>query len=274
MEATSPVESVDKALLALEALSKAAEGLSLGALATQLGLKRNSLHRTLAALRFRGFVVQEPLTGAYQLGPSLLRISEEYLSGSRLRLAFRPMLQSLAHDVNELCHVGMLEGLDIIHLDKVEPERAVRVWSSVGSRSAAVTTALGRAIVSFLYNDYEIFSRRFAGTIPQRTPNTITDPAALWAEMQITRIRGYAIENEEGQQGVSCVAVPVLRAGAPMLSVSVSAPSERMTGARIVELIAAIRRQFAAQLPVGLSLPPMPSEGTANQPGWAMKAVV
>ncbi len=260
------MESVDKALLALQALSKADEGLSLGALAAALGLKKNSLHRTLAALRFRGFVVQDPGTGAYQLGPTVLHLADDYLSGSRLRQIFHPILQTLVGEVNELCHLGLLEGLDIIHLDKVEPQQSIRVWSSVGSRSAAVTTALGRAIIAFLYDDFESFSRRFNGAIPQRTPHTQTDWHDVWNEMRITRLRGYALENQEGQEGVSCVAIPVLRSGTPILSISISAPSDRMNRMRISELVASLRENVAPRLPVGLSLP-KPQAQTATKAG-------
>lgn len=251
----SPMESVDKALLALEVLSRAADGLSLGHLAAALGLKKNSLHRTLSALRYRGFVIQDGATGNYQLGPSLLRLTDEYLSGSRFRQIFHPVLQSLVGDVNELCHLGVLDGVDIIHMDKIEPQQSIRVWSSVGSRSPAVTTALGRAIIAFMFEDFESFSRKFNGAIPQRTPHTHTDWREIWAEMQITRIRGYALENEEGQEGVSCVAIPVLRSGVPVLSISVSAPSARMSRVRISQLVNSLREHIGPALPVGMALP-------------------
>jgi DNA-binding IclR family transcriptional regulator len=259
-EPSSPMESVDKALLALQALSTAGDGLSLGALATALGLKKNSLHRTLAALRFRGFVVQDAGTGAYQLGPTVLQLADDYLSGSRLRRIFHPVLEALVGDVNELCNLGVLEGVDVIHLDMIEPQQSIRVWSSIGARSPAVTSALGRAIIAFLYDDFESFARRFNGAIPKRTPHTQTDWREVWREMQATRLRGYALENQEGQEGVCCVAIPVLRSGTPILSISISAPSERMNGMRIGELVASLRDHIAPSLPVGLSLPKLPAE--------------
>jgi IclR family acetate operon transcriptional repressor len=260
VEQTSPMESVDKALLALEALSKAADGLPLGALATLLGLKRNSLHRTLAALRFRGFVTQDS-RGNYQLGPSLVRVAEEFFSSSRLRQLFHPLLEALVGEVNELCHLGMLDGMDIVHMDKIEPQQSIRVWSSIGSRSAAVTTALGRAIIAFTYDDFASFSRKFHGPIPQRTAHTVTDWHEVWSEMRITRLRGYAVENQEGQEGVSCVAIPVLRSGIPLLSVSISAPTERMNRRRTTQLASIIRDQIGPRLPSGLTLPQTASDG-------------
>ena len=142
--ATSPMESVDKALQALDILSTAdGDGMALGALANALGLKKNSLHRTLSALRYRGFVVQDGETGNYQLGPSLLRLADNYLSEGRLRVLFHSILQEICAEVNELCHLGILDGTDIVYMDKVEPEQSIRVWSAVGRRNPAVSTAPG-----------------------------------------------------------------------------------------------------------------------------------
>jgi DNA-binding IclR family transcriptional regulator len=254
-KATSPMESVDKALQALDILSTAdGDGMALGALANALGLKKNSLHRTLSALRYRGFVVQDGETGNYQLGPSLLRLADNYLSEGRLRVLFHSLLQEICAEVNELCHLGILDGTDIVYMDKVEPEQSIRVWSAVGRRNPAVSTALGRAIIAFSYKDYDDFAAKFEADIPQKTRHTLVDLRDIWAEVQITRLRGYAIENQEGQEGVSCVAFPVLRRGQPLFAISVVAPFERMSGARINEVVATVRRLAAPRLPAGLAL--------------------
>jgi len=261
---SSPMESVDKALLALEALSRAAgEGIQLGALAAELGLKRNSLHRTLAALRYRGFVVQDSETGGYQLGPAVLRLANQYLSEDRLRQQFHPMLAHISRNVNELCHLGVLDGTDIVYLDKVEPERSIRVWSAIGMRAPAVTTALGRAIIGFVYDDFDVFARKFNAPIPQRTPNTITSLVDVWHEIQISKMRGYAMENQEGQEGVSCLAIPILRAGNPIFAISITAPTERMSRMRIGELVSSVRELLQPRLPEGLALPEVVLAGRA-----------
>jgi DNA-binding IclR family transcriptional regulator len=254
-KATSPMESVDKALQALDMLSTAGgDGLQLGALATALGLKKNSLHRTLSALRYRGFVVQDGETGNYQLGPSLLRLADNYLSEGRLRVLFHSILQDICHEVNELCHLGILDGTDIVYMDKVEPEQSIRVWSAVGRRNPAVSTALGRAIIAFSYKDYAQFAAKFDAEIPLKTRHTLTSLRDVWNEIQITRLRGYATENQEGQEGVSCIAFPLLRRGQPIFAISVVAPFERMNGARINEIVATVRQLVTPRLPAGLTL--------------------
>jgi DNA-binding IclR family transcriptional regulator len=264
---TSPMESVDKALQALDILSSASgDGMQLGALATALGLKKNSLHRTLSALRFRGFVVQDSETGNYQLGPSLLRLADNYLSEGRLRVVFHGILQEICEEVNELCHLGILDGTDIVYMDKVEPQQSIRVWSAVGRRNPAVSTALGRAIIAFSYKDYAQFAAKFDAEIPLKTRHTLTSLRDIWDEIQITRLRGYATENQEGQEGVSCIAFPVLRRGQPLFAISVVAPFERMNGARISEIVATVRALAAPRLPVGLVLAPPQSMDATEAP--------
>jgi len=262
----SPMNSVDKALLALECLSKAGDGLSLGSLASMLGLKKNSLHRTLSALRYRGYVIQDAESGNYQLGPTPLRLADNYVNENRLWVAFQPILRVLSAEVNELCHLGILDGTDIVCMGRVEPALDVRVWTTVGQRSVAVTSAMGRAIVAFLDADFESFSAKFCNPIPQRTPHTQTDPYDVWDEVQAARRRGYAIEHQQSQEGVSCVAFPVLRKGLPILSISVTAPCERMSSARISKIVVKTRELLKTRLPIGLALPePQKAPGSPNE---------
>jgi DNA-binding IclR family transcriptional regulator len=257
------MNSVDKALLALDCLSKAGDGLSLGSLASMLGLKKNSLHRTLSALRYRGYVIQDAESGNYHLGPTPLRLADNDVNENRLLVAFQPILRDLSAEVNELCHLGILDGTDIVCMGRVEPALSVRVWTTVGQRSAAVTSALGRAILAFLQTDFDSFSGKFCNPIPQRTPQTQTDPYDVWDEVQAARRRGYAIEHQQSQEGVSCVAFPVLRKGFPILSISVTAPSERMSSARISKIVAKTRELLTARLPIGLAIPG-PHTASAN----------
>jgi DNA-binding IclR family transcriptional regulator len=136
----------------------------------------------------------------------------------------------------------------------VEPEQSIRVWSAVGRRNPAVSTALGRAIIAFSYKDYAQFAAKFDAEIPLKTRHTLTSLRDVWNEIQITRLRGYATENQEGQEGVSCIAFPLLRRGQPIFAISVVAPFERMNGARINEIVATVRQLVTPRLPAGLTL--------------------
>ena len=249
---TSPVESVDRALLVLQALARAgARGMSLADLAAALDLNKSTVHRSLAALRFRGFVTQDPASGAYALGSAATQLSEDYFSDENLPVLLHGALVALCGVADELVHLGVLSGSQVVYLDKVEPERSVRVWSAVGRRSPAVTTALGRALLAYRGTDRSTL----AGYVRAAGEHAAVDLDHAWEVLERARSRGYATEDQENEVGISCVAVPLLRSGSAIAAVSVTAPVERMTDDRITALHAQIREVLPPLLPAGLHIP-------------------
>ncbi|GAB4084647.1 IclR family transcriptional regulator [Myceligenerans cantabricum] len=242
----SPLGSVDKALLTLDTLAGfGAAGAPLTVVAQALGVGKPTLHRTLAALRHRGYAEQTP-DGAYRLGPAVLALGSTYLAEENLPALLRPALTALSEEVDELVHLGVLAGNEVVYLDKVEPRRAVRVWSAVGRRRPAATTALGRALLSVQEPDDAVLDR-LAGAD--------TTVGRLRAALTTARTTGVAGETEENEVGIACVAVPLLRAGRAVAAVSITAPVERLTGAARAERVAALRETLPALLPAGLTVP-------------------
>ncbi|MFF2622598.1 IclR family transcriptional regulator [Oerskovia jenensis] len=250
--APSPIGSVDKALLALEHLAAAGpRGVPLGTLAADLGLNKTSLHRTLAALRFRGYAEQDPATGSYRLGPAATALGNVFLGEEHLPALLTPALTAVCEATGELTHLGVLSGPEIVYLDKVEPARAVRVWSAIGRRRPAATTALGRALLAHRATDRSAMGWYTAAA-------SDTSPGAkdsLWETLRTTRARGYATETEENERGISCLAVPLLRAGQAVAALSVTAPADRMDETRHVELARTIDTVARPLLPASLTLP-------------------
>lgn len=237
----SPLGSVDKALLTLDALARAgAGGLALADLAAEVGANKSTLHRTLAALRHRGYADQTP-DGAYTLGAAVLSLGAAYLAEDNLPGLLRPALEALRDEVDELVHLGTLAGQEVVYLDKVEPQRPLRVWSAVGRRIPVATTALGRALLA-------------AAPDGDGEPGQEPD-ATLRAALAAARERGYATETEENEPGIACVAVALLRAGRPVAAVSITAPVERMTGPARDARVAALRELLPTVLPTGLTVP-------------------
>ncbi|MFC8800316.1 IclR family transcriptional regulator [Promicromonospora sp. NPDC057138] len=243
MEA-SPLGGVDKALLALDTLAGfGAAGAPLATLAQAVGVSKPTLHRTLAALRHRGYAEQTP-DGAYRLGPAALALGSTYLAEENLPALLHPALTALSEKTDELVHLGVLAGREVVYLDKVEPQRAVRVWSAVGRRRAAATTALGRALLSVQELDDAALAR-FAGEDAR--------PERLREALSEARTTGIAGETEENEPGIACIAVPLLRAGRAVAAVSITAPAERLRGAARADRVAALRNVLPALLPAGLT---------------------
>jgi DNA-binding IclR family transcriptional regulator len=242
----SPLGSVDKALLALDTLASfGAVGAPLATLAQAVGVSKPTLHRTLAALRHRGYAEQTP-DGAYRLGPAALALGSTYLAEENLPALLHPALAALSEKTDELVHLGVLAGREVVYLDKVEPQRAVRVWSAVGRRRAAATTALGRALLSVQDLDDAALAR-YAGDD--------TSATRLRAVLDDARTSGIAGETEENEAGIACIAVPLVRAGRAVAAVSITAPVERLRDTARAERVAALRDTLPPLLPAGLTLP-------------------
>lgn len=254
MAGISVLGSVDKALRALHRLGETgAEGLPLTRLAADLRLNKASLHRTLSTLKHRGFVEQDS-RGNYRLGTAILALADSYLRDESLRRIFHDGLAELCLRIGETCHLGVLLGEQIVYIDKVEPLRAVRIWSEIGWRKPAVSTALGRAILSQKYVDFGSFSAGFPTPISKRSSHTRDSLRAVWLELLSTRKRGFAFEEQESEPGITCLAIGLLRGTDPLAAISVTVPSYRMDNKRAASIVRAVHDTIEPHLPPGLSL--------------------
>jgi DNA-binding IclR family transcriptional regulator len=236
---TPAVESVDRALRVLERLAGYGAGASLDQLAATTALPKSSLHRTLAALRERGFVAQQE-DGRYLIGPELLRVAFDFYEGFDVRVVLRPGLQRLRDELNETVHLGVLDGGDVVYLDKLESRHPIALSSKVGGRNPAHCTAVGKALLAWAFPSAEAIGEwalRY-GPLEARTPHSITATDELAREMARIREDGYARDMEESEVGVRCVAAPVLLgASRPRAAFSVSAPRERLPAERIRAIV-------------------------------------
>jgi IclR family acetate operon transcriptional repressor len=235
-ETGSPIETVDRALRVLQVLAADAAGLTLEELAQRLGIPKSSAHRTLAALRFRDFVVQPEEGGRYLLGTGMLAAAFGFYERLDVRALVRPLLVRLRDEFNETVHMGVLVGADVVYLDKVESSHSIKMSSSIGGRNPAHATGVGKALLAWTYPADDAIAAWAAryGPLEQVTPATIASVGALARELERTRDRGFAVDLEESERGVRCAAAPVFAGPAvPAAAVSVAAPRERLSMARM-----------------------------------------
>ena len=249
------VESVDRALRLLQELGRHGSGVALEELSAATGLPKSSVHRTLAALRGRGFVAQQD-DGRYFVGSELLRVAFDFHERVDLRVVLRPVLTRLRDVLNETVHLGLLEGGDVVYLDKLESSHPITLTSTVGGRNPAHCTAVGKALLAWTYPDEPLLRAWIAqqGTLAQRTARSITSADALVRETERIRAGGFARDMEESEIGVRCLAAPVFLGSAlPRAAVSVSAPRERLPASRIrgvvLELLNATATAGVGRLP-------------------------
>src|ERR1700729_1653039 len=148
----SPVASVDRALRILALIGGAPTGLSLDELAAKLDIPKSSLHRILAALKFRKFVAQPEVGGAYFLGTELLATAFRFHEMLDLRALIHPLLVQLSAELNETTHMAVLDGPEIVYQDKIEvTTHTIKLSSTIGGRNPAHATGVGKALLAWTY---------------------------------------------------------------------------------------------------------------------------
>lgn len=224
-----PVQSIDRVLDIIEALSDYPRGAGLTELAARVGLNISTVHRMLSALILRDYARKDPETGRYCLTLRLLELGGRVAGGMDLAAAARPQLERLARATGETVHLVVRDGDAVVYLYKQDPaDNVLRTASFVGLRNPMYCTGVGKSILAFL--PVEEARAIWGRTTPTKfTPHTLTDADSLFAELEQVRARGWAVDEEEHEVGVVCVAAPLLRFdGSPVGAISVSAPSARM----------------------------------------------
>jgi DNA-binding IclR family transcriptional regulator len=223
------VQSLDRSLDLLEALAPGGE-LGVTELANRTGLVPSTVHRLLATLVKRGYVAQSAESGRYRLGYKVAEIAAGFEQGlARLRAVAHPHLERISHETGESVNLVVLDGDRVVYVDQVEGTRRVRMFTAVGTAALAHTTGAGKAILA--HWPPEALSALFGGREPleRLTPSTLVTIAELEADFARIRARGYALDEEEHEIGVGCIATPVLdHAGRAVAAVSVSGPSTRV----------------------------------------------
>ncbi|HLT57565.1 MAG: IclR family transcriptional regulator [Limnochordales bacterium] len=246
------IAAVGKALDVLEAL-RDAERLSLAELSERVGQPRSSLFRILDTLECRGYVEHLPDVDGYALGLAAASLAGRHTVSAALRRVARPVLTELAEELGETVNLGMLLGAEVVYVDMVESHYAMRMNVTIGSRSPAHSTSLGKALLAFAGPEVDL-QRLLPPALPAMTPNTITDREQLLKELKVVRARGWSLDDEENEPGARCVGAPILgNQGSAVAAISVAGPASRLSDDRVPQvarLITAAAGKIAAELAV------------------------
>lgn len=241
------VQSVVNALDILDYLSSCKGEAGVTELANSLGIHKSTASRLLATLFARGYVGRNRQSGRYSLGMHIVELSRARLDQIDLRQIAKPYLEQLVASTGETAHLAILDRGQVVYIDKADTPQTLGMRSSIGYRIAAHCTALGKALLAELPREKldEVFSR---DELVRFTPNTITDPETLKLHLAYVRERGYAIDDEEHEDGIRCVAAAIRdHAGRVVAAISVSGPTLRVTRER-AESIGKLVKDVASQL--------------------------
>jgi IclR family acetate operon transcriptional repressor len=253
------VLSAGKALTILEVLLQTADPLSAREIGERSGVNRTTVHRLLNTLMLHGWV-ERHAEGGYRLSIKFLalaRVSEQVRGFFE---EIRPALLPLSEQSRETVHVGVLDGFDVVHVDKIESLEHVGVSSRIGARGVTHRTGLGKALLAASTDDY--IASYIAQGRRRAAPFRVepVEVEGIWASVAETRARGYSIDDEDDSVGVRCLGAAILGAGGnPVFAISLTGPSPRFTRAKCDELAPCVL-QVARDLSVRLggSMPERP----------------
>lgn len=234
-----------KGLMVLESLIGLENAHTLDEIADIVGLTRSNTHRTLQTLAHAGYVRRDPETGNYGCTLKLFELGARLLGGVDVRRLAPPFLRELSRLTGETVHLSVLDGLDVVYIDKIDSAQPLRAYSTVGGRAPAYAVATGKILLAFQTHDY---IEHYGDAITRHTEDTHVSLLALKQELSDAARIGYAINRGEWRQGIGGIAAPVFNGlGKVVAALGVSGPLERLTHQKMAE-IAPITQQNAKEL--------------------------
>ncbi|HEX9777597.1 MAG TPA: IclR family transcriptional regulator [Geopsychrobacteraceae bacterium] len=249
------IQAVSHALDLLEQFHGDVDELGVTELSKRLKLHKNNVFRLLATLESRGYIEQNKATENYRLGLKALELGQTFIKQMGLLRQAKPILEEMVQDSNETSYVAIFKDNYTVYLDVVETNLTVRVVSRVGSRLPAYCTAAGKVHMAHMTEE-ELEELLPAQDFIQHTPTTITSISTLKAELEKIREQGYAIDDEELDPGVRCVAVPIRDYTRRIVgAVSISGPSMRFSDERIEKELIPLALRAGSDLSTRLGYP-------------------
>lgn len=253
MEQQSVVQSVERTFLIIEILANNPKGLGLLEISKLAGLHKSTAHRLLSCLIQMGYAAQDSMTGAYKLSFKLFALSSRMVEGMDILSVCRPHLDRLSTLSEEAVHLVIPSETSIVYIYKVDAvnKNAVRMSSRVGLSIPMYCTGCGKALLAQMTSD-EVHKIWEHSPVRALTPNTLVTLPDLEHQLEEIRRTGYAVDNEENETGVRCLAVAINDFnGRPLAAFSISAPIARMNPARmeaICDLALSTRRDIVRSL--------------------------
>jgi IclR family acetate operon transcriptional repressor len=238
------ITAVERAVAVLEAFDTK-DPLTQSQIAQAVGLSQSTTLRYLATLCSHGLVERDGETGCYRLGLGLFQLGERALGARDARYVARPVMKSLLERFDETVNLAISQEDALILIDALESTRSIRKGATVGGQDVWHASSLGKAILAFLPED-EMLGVLERHAQARCTGNTLTDLKALVQELARIRDLGYAVDDEESEEGLRCVGAPILdRGGRPSYAISLSGPASRFTPRTIAEMGEATRSAAA-----------------------------
>ncbi|MEK4149577.1 IclR family transcriptional regulator [Robertmurraya sp. FSL W8-0741] len=219
--------TLDNLLVVLETISLHPNGITLTEIVRQTNIPKTTVHRIVNTLKNHEFIEVNGLNESYTIGIKTLEIGIKGLMATDVAKASIPLLQELSEEVGETTFLAVYNNTEIIYLYKQEGTNAIGTTAKLGSRRPAYCTGLGRVILAHLPS--KEVERNLKGNLKKYTSKTMTDPQEIKELLNEVRRKGYAQDNEEIEEGLTCFAAPIFdHLGNVIAAVSIAGPTQRM----------------------------------------------
>lgn len=234
-----------------EAVYQSNKGLTLAELSRTTGILKGTLHPIALTLVREGYL--QYLGTRYEIGKNCFKLGYSYVNSLNYLSIFKPHMREIVASCDEICQLGILDGGDVLYVEKTEPEQAIRIEPSAGKTLVAYATALGKCLLSGLDNDKikSLYPRKLLHYTTRTTPDLQT----LFKQLEDIRHDGYAHEVGENNKDIECVAVPISVDNKIVASLSVSLPCFR-SSTRKVKQVSNLLRKHAQLIESEIALLP------------------
>jgi DNA-binding IclR family transcriptional regulator len=245
------IQSIERAADVLELFLTSTPELSIKEMSDRLNLSKSTVHGIIKTLEHRGYLQQNPDDLKYRLGIRLLELGNYVGKHLDIGRIARPIIRELVDDLNETVHLVTLQRNELIYIEKVEGPSALTIYSHIGKRAPFHCTGVGKAILSKL-SEEEVDRILSSASLEAFTEFTTTNIEDIKKLLPTIREQGYAVDDEEIELGLKCIAAPIFNnKGNVIASISCAAPKVRLDEKRLPKVIKGIKNA-AAEISKGL----------------------
>ena len=252
MATTKMIQSIERAFAIIEFLEgSSGEEKSIKEIADAVQLNKSTVFGIVNTLAALGYLTHDPNSQKYSLGLRFLGISEAISKNNSIIRIVHPYLKMLSDTYDETIHCAVQSENRLLYIDKVVAQKVISINSQIGRFNYLHSTGVGKCFLAYM-DEKELDAFLHSEPLIRFTDTTITDPEKMKKELEQIRRNGYAIDNEEGQEGVYCIAVPIFyakdKAGCAM---SLSCPimnSTRLNNEDVISHLKEISRRISKEL--------------------------
>ena len=238
------VRVVNRIFDILEQLSASGSPMGLTEIAAATGMSKSTVYRLISSMCARQYVEKRP-DNTYSIGYKLIETVSLHINHLELMTEAKPYLSDIMRDLDLTAHLGILDGCDVVYLEKMDTYPSAHMYTRVGYHSPAYCSSMGKCLLACLSGD-ELDEALYLCDFKKYTNNTITDIREFKRYLKVVRRQGWAMDNEEYQIGHRCVGAPIFDyRGSPVAAVSASGSTAKLSDDRLESVIREVKRAAA-----------------------------